>query len=219
MCRYISGWHNGIATNSNIFSTHPSTPPKSDNLAVDIVVVSFSEVPDLVLLLLSSVVREVRNLRLPVDGGGLDSDSAFTVVGVVCSGWLSDTAPSADDTGLTFSEGSFGGVASGVVGIGLLEEDGELRLTLFVRRCVDQSPCMDLFKVLGPCVNVQRLNNTQRSSRTDISISYWSVVVKNFSQCRYCLGERQGEIKFSARRSSFLHVFLFFLPRRRSQRY
>ena len=78
VCRYISGCDNGIATNSSIFSTHASAPPKSDRRTVG-GVYSFAiplEEPEIRVLLILSSPRDERTFRFPFDAGGRDSEDS-----------------------------------------------------------------------------------------------------------------------------------------------
>lgn len=67
VCRYISGWHIGIATSSSICSMHASMPPRSERRA-DGGACSCEIAPPaetFCFLLLSSTARDVRVFRLP----------------------------------------------------------------------------------------------------------------------------------------------------------
>ena len=147
---------------------------------------SFTGTLDLARLLLSSAPTRVeRSFRFAVVlTSGVPTSVVADVLAEGCSSGRNEST-SVDEEGFVLSTGSFGGVARGLFGTGELGI-GELRFT-FDRRCVDQSPCMDLFRVFDPCVNVQHTNATAASARTDISILLYPESNSALALRNFCL--------------------------------
>ena len=133
----------GIATSSSIFSTHGSTPPKSDRRTVG-GAYSFDVLPAPVRLrLLTSSPRVDRSLRLLCE----------LVVGAGSGAGVASTAPAEAGRGGSSEGVDVDGGGGGVgVGVALALVDGPVccvvafKLTFFL--C--QRPCIDLLRALGP---------------------------------------------------------------------
>lgn len=127
-----------MATSSSIFSTHGSTPPKSDSRTVGgaYSLVKALPVPTRLRLLPSSP-RVNRSLRL-LEGAVEDTFSEFSEAEGTGSarGGSSELGPDVGGGG-----GGVGGVALGDGAVGVV-----FKLTFLL--C--QRPCMDLLRALGP---------------------------------------------------------------------